>query len=976
MKEEEHKLNIYLVVPGMPFDGDTLKERSLGGSETAGLCVGRELHQLGHDVTMMCNLPHGEKVVDGVSYVDIQRADEIIQKVPHDVLIVQREPRWFGYSTASKLNILWNHDLGTKGFSGAHQMATWNIDWVFLLSQFHIDQVKSVYTFLHDDHIRQTRNGIDLEDFPKHRSGMKTVGKVMYAARPERGLINLVGQNGIMERLLKVDPKIHLYVAGYDNTTPQMAQFYHFLWGRCEELPNVTNLGCLTKKDLYRHYSESEAYVYPTSFEEISCITAMECMATGTPFVTTNVGALPETLGDKTSVVLEGETDFRIDRMWREPELQRFTDEVVGLLKDKPRLKKLRFQCRERAKKFSWSGVAEQWSGLFFEEFRKKTEDKEKLVSHFLYHDDVVMAKRVAEVEKQEATLKVIEDMRPWIKDKETHKNHYEAFAAEEFKDRTEERHCLHYDQVFQAEERWKVTQVWLKENIEDRGRNPKDVTILDVGCGAGYFSVGMANLGYNVTGIDPATTYLEWAEVLAKHRLKEETGTVQFSRGDAWQLQQYDVIYIAEVMEHVADPVDLVRTYEPYLKEGGRFVMTTPFGPTRRASKKRSGHHHDLHVHHFEHADLEDMFGKKEEFRVEILYWQHTGSTRELLGWYLFSFGQGGEFGYIDFYRKITVQNPRDRLSVCMIVKDEESILRRCLDSVEEAADEIVVLDTGSSDRTMEIAKEYGAIVFEGGSDPLQCGFERPRNESISQARGEWILWIDADEELQGAENLRKYLRDSVYRGFRVRQHHFACQPVGMPAIVDKPVRIFRRDEKIRFFGLIHEHPGVNPNDGVGEVIEVADVDISHGGYLIEPERRKKFWRNLPWMMRDMEKYPDRILTKWLYMRDLIHLAKWSVEQTGSLGEAGKAKLREAIQIYRNTFLSGGGHMMEDGLQYYAEACRMLGIGQVFTWSVGINQQQIEQPRSAIFTDRDDFQAFLRKNLDEKSWQFEGKYR
>jgi len=82
-------------------------------------------------------------------------------------------------------------------------------------------------------------------------------------------------------------------------------------------------------------------------------------------------------------------------------------------------------------------------------------------------------------------------------------------------------------------------------------------------------------------------------------------------------------------------------------------------------------------------------------------------------------------------------------------------------------------LVDTGSKDATPKIGELYGAKVF-NGSDPLKHGFETPRNESIAQATGDWILWIDADEELQGFNNLRKYLRNSVYDGFRIRQHHF----------------------------------------------------------------------------------------------------------------------------------------------------------------------------------------------------------
>ena len=93
---------------------------------------------------------------------------------------------------------------------------------------------------------------------------------------------------------------------------------------------------------------------------------------------------------------------------------------------------------------------------------------------------------------------------------------------------------------------------------------------------------------------------------------------------------------------------------------------------------------------------------------------------------------------------------NRKPRLSVCMIVKNEERFLGQCLASVKDIADELIVIDTGSTDRTVEIAREHGAQVghFEWCND-----FAAARNASIAPATGDWILFLDADEELSPAE-------------------------------------------------------------------------------------------------------------------------------------------------------------------------------------------------------------------------------
>jgi hypothetical protein len=93
---------------------------------------------------------------------------------------------------------------------------------------------------------------------------------------------------------------------------------------------------------------------------------------------------------------------------------------------------------------------------------------------------------------------------------------------------------------------------------------------------------------------------------------------------------------------------------------------------------------------------------------------------------------------------------NRKARLSVCMIVKNEERFLGQCLASVKDIANELIVIETGSIDRTVEIAREHGAQVghFEWCND-----FAAARNASIALATGDWILFLDADEELSPAE-------------------------------------------------------------------------------------------------------------------------------------------------------------------------------------------------------------------------------
>ena len=83
-------------------------------------------------------------------------------------------------------------------------------------------------------------------------------------------------------------------------------------------------------------------------------------------------------------------------------------------------------------------------------------------------------------------------------------------------------------------------------------------------------------------------------------------------------------------------------------------------------------------------------------------------------------------------------------QLSLCMIVKNEEDVLPRCLDSVKNAVDEIVIVDTGSTDATRAIAAHYTDKIYD---EPWQDDFARARNASFARASGDYLLWLDADD-------------------------------------------------------------------------------------------------------------------------------------------------------------------------------------------------------------------------------------
>lgn len=184
--------------------------------------------------------------------------------------------------------------------------------------------------------------------------------------------------------------------------------------------------------------------------------------------------------------------------------------------------------------------------------------------------------------------------------------------------------------------------------------------------------------------------------------------------------------------------------------------------------------------------------------------------------------------------------------ISLCMIVKNEERFLDACLRSVADAVDEIIIVDTGSTDRTIEIARSHGATVIER---EWHNDFAWARNESIASATKRWIFFLDADEELKPESKaaLASLKNAPAYRtALFVRCFNDSDDYRGTGAMSHALVRIFPNDEKIRFRGMIHEFPTVD-NDPGGLPTVNSSIEIVHHGYLKDVvAERNKAERNL----------------------------------------------------------------------------------------------------------------------------------
>lgn len=185
--------------------------------------------------------------------------------------------------------------------------------------------------------------------------------------------------------------------------------------------------------------------------------------------------------------------------------------------------------------------------------------------------------------------------------------------------------------------------------------------------------------------------------------------------------------------------------------------------------------------------------------------------------------------------------------LTLCMIVKDEAARLGRCLSSAQALADEFVIVDTGSADKTVQIAQKFGQVYgFEWQND-----FAAARNLSLEKATQDWILVLDGDEVLvpQMASQLKRLLSGQTINGLSledvlvlnlIRQEVGASQsPYTLVA------RLFRNRADIRFDRPYHETidrsvENVLSREPHWRVVNLPEVAILHEGYTLERSQLK----------------------------------------------------------------------------------------------------------------------------------------
>jgi len=197
--------------------------------------------------------------------------------------------------------------------------------------------------------------------------------------------------------------------------------------------------------------------------------------------------------------------------------------------------------------------------------------------------------------------------------------------------------------------------------------------------------------------------------------------------------------------------------------------------------------------------------------------------------------------------------------LSACLIVKNEEQRLPQCLESLRSLADEIIVVDTGSSDRTIAIAKKHQARIFHF----VWCDdFSQARNYAIAQAKGKWILVIDADEVLE--QSAIALLQEVMQRDDCLAVNLLRSEIGAKQAPYSLVLRLFRNHPAIRFTGIYHESIdqsvlALQAQASHWQVINIEIPVLLHYGYTdseIQLKHKYQFAKQL--MYKHLESFPE----------------------------------------------------------------------------------------------------------------------
>ncbi|SHK97692.1 glycosyltransferase family 2 protein [Desulforamulus aeronauticus] len=219
--------------------------------------------------------------------------------------------------------------------------------------------------------------------------------------------------------------------------------------------------------------------------------------------------------------------------------------------------------------------------------------------------------------------------------------------------------------------------------------------------------------------------------------------------------------------------------------------------------------------------------------------------------------------------------------ISLCMIVKNEEAVLGRCLDSVANLVDEIIILDTGSTDSTKSIAAQYTNQIFDFNWIE---DFSAARNAAFTKATMDYILWLDADDVLETDDQMKfgtlKEDLDTTVDSVTMK-YHLAFDEDGNVSFSTRRNRLVKRANNFQWIGAVHEYLEIWGN------IMHSDIAITHKSLHHDSDRNLKIYEKRleqgeEFSPRDLYYFANELLDHQMYERAATFYEKFLSEGKG----------------------------------------------------------------------------------------------
>ena len=315
-------------------------------------------------------------------------------------------------------------------------------------------------------------------------------------------------------------------------------------------------------------------------------------------------------------------------------------------------------------------------------------------------------------------------------------------------------------------------------------------------------------------------------------------------------------------------------------------------------------------------------------------------------------------------------------RISVSMIVKNEEACLATCLESVKDA-DEIVIVDTGSTDRTIDIAKKYTDKVFSGPDFLWRDDFAFSRNQSLERCTGDWVLIIDADEILEsgGISKIREVVSRTTYDAI-----FFNAVSLRNMKEVHPSIRLFKRDSGITWKGRIHNY--LTESEG-----EISDLRIFYGyskAHEADPDRAFRILTKVVAEDPDCKRERFYLAREYWYRNDYttalhwydnyLSVAEWAPEMADAWlkkarcywhlqqGDQARAACLQAIKINTN---------FKEALLFMADMSGPVNAKRWKEFAATADNRSVLFIRTADVTDEKEHECVYRPHADQASGKF-----